>query len=63
MPAIPDSARDAIGRRLRQSLDQIVAEPVPDRFLRLLEALEAGAVEVVAPVPSAEGGRSEDVDG
>lgn len=37
---LPANARDAIGRRLRESLDRIVAEPIPDRFLKLLDQLE-----------------------
>lgn len=43
--ALPANARDAIGKRLRESLDRIVAEPVPDRFLQLLDQLERSDVE------------------
>lgn len=37
---LPKAAHDAIGRALRESLERIVAEPIPDRFLRLLDELE-----------------------
>lgn len=36
---MPRIAQDAIGRRLRQSFDKIIAEPIPDRFLSLLDTL------------------------
>jgi Anti-sigma factor NepR len=32
---------DIIGRRLRNYYDEVAAQPVPDRFLELLERLEA----------------------
>ena len=32
---------DIIGRRLRTYYDEVAAQPVPDRFLELLEQLEA----------------------
>lgn len=46
--SLPANARDAIGRRLRESLDRIVAEPVPDRFLKLLDQLERSGGEAEA---------------
>lgn len=46
--SLPANARDAIGKRLRESLDRIVAEPVPDRFLKLLDQLERSGGEVQA---------------
>lgn len=39
-PPLPPQARDAIGRQLRENLERIVAEPVPERFLKLLDELE-----------------------
>lgn len=33
----------AIGRRLKAYYDDVAAEPVPDRFLSLLDALDAAA--------------------
>jgi hypothetical protein len=48
-PSLPDIARDAIGRRLRESLDRIVAEPIPDRFLKLLDDLEQSGPDSVEP--------------
>ncbi|MEJ1157496.1 NepR family anti-sigma factor [Prosthecomicrobium sp. N25] len=66
-PSLPEIARDAIGRRLRESLDRIVAEPIPDRFLRLLDDLEqsqtpSGAVEG-EPSAARERRESEDAEG
>lgn len=37
---LPREVRAAIGDRLRESLQPIVSEPIPDRFLKLLEELE-----------------------
>lgn len=57
-PALPANARDAIGRKLRENLDRIVAEPVPDRFLKLLDDLEAGSA-----APARSGERATDAEG
>jgi len=35
---------DYIGRELRGIYDDVVAQPVPDRFLALLNKLESGAI-------------------
>jgi hypothetical protein len=40
-----------IGRQLRHIYDEVVNEPVPDRFVKLLAALEARAAE---PKPKGE---------
>ena len=49
VPPKPGASKDSdkaaklsehIGRELRSMFDGVVAEPVPDRFLELLEALE-----------------------
>lgn len=37
---LPISARMRIGRKLAQMVDPILAEPVPNRFLELLDQLE-----------------------
>lgn len=43
-PRIDDQVVDAIGRQLKASYDKLLAEPVPDRFLELLNQLgEKGA--------------------
>lgn len=39
----------AIGRRLKAYYDDVASEPVPDRFLSLLDALDAA--EAGAPKP------------
>ena len=33
-----------IGRELRELYDDVLAQPVPDRFLALLNKLESGAI-------------------
>ena len=35
-----------IGRELRELYDDVLAQPVPDRFLALLNKLDAGAISV-----------------
>lgn len=40
-PPLPAGATDMIGKRLRAFYDEIASEPVPDRFLDLLNELEA----------------------
>ncbi|WP_062227306.1 NepR family anti-sigma factor [Aureimonas frigidaquae] len=37
----PLGPSNAIGRRLRAYYEDVAAEPVPDRFLSLLDALDA----------------------
>ncbi len=44
-----------IGRELRELYDDVLAQPVPDRFLSLLNKLEAGAISAA----QAAGGRGE----
>ena len=36
-----DGVQSAIGKRLRAYYDDVASEPVPDRFLSLLDALDA----------------------
>lgn len=43
---------DQIGKELRGLYDDIVAQPVPDRFLDLLNQLEAGAISSDAGLKS-----------
>lgn len=40
-PKLDDLAASQIGKKLRAQFDQMVGEPVPDRFLELLNRLEA----------------------
>jgi hypothetical protein len=40
VPSIETKLQAHIGRQLRQLYDQIVSEPVPDRFKELLDQLE-----------------------
>ncbi|KAA0972327.1 hypothetical protein FPY71_04305 [Aureimonas fodinaquatilis] len=41
-PSAPDtSAGSAIGKRLKAYYEDVASEPVPDRFLSLLEQLDA----------------------
>jgi len=38
--ALSDKAVEQIGRKLRESYDEVVNAPVPDRFTTLLDELE-----------------------
>lgn len=38
-PNLPAEAQAAIGRQLRQVYDQMLSEPLPDRFAKLLDQL------------------------
>jgi hypothetical protein len=38
---LPPHVRAAIGHKLKEALEPVVSEPVPDRFLRLLDELES----------------------
>jgi Anti-sigma factor NepR len=42
-PSLQPPAPDLIGKRLRGYYDEIANQPVPDRFLRLLDQLESAA--------------------
>ncbi len=42
--AAPGSVGEHIGKELRSFYDDILAQPVPDRFLELLKELETGAI-------------------
>lgn len=37
---LPSAAEDAIGRQLKAIYDEVAEEPVPDRFLELLQKLD-----------------------
>jgi hypothetical protein len=41
-------SNSAIGRRLKAYYDDVAAEPVPDRFLALLDALDAAETSPAA---------------
>lgn len=38
-PTLPPEAQSAIGRQLRQVYGQMLSEPLPDKFAKLLEEL------------------------
>lgn len=44
-PSLDPSIQTALGRELRAMYDEVVCEPVPDRFLKLLERLDASEKE------------------
>lgn len=44
-PALDDDLQIHIGRQLRAVYDEVARQPVPDRFLRLLEDLERKQAE------------------
>ncbi len=44
-----------IGKELRELYAEVVAQPVPDRFLELLNKLEAGAICLEEGTPKPEG--------
>ncbi len=39
-PAVDQGVRDHLGRKLKESYDDLVRQPVPDKFRQLLEDLE-----------------------
>jgi hypothetical protein len=39
LPPLPQEAQDRIGRHLRRVYGDLLAEPMPDRFTKLLEDL------------------------
>lgn len=39
-PPVDQAVRNHLGRKLKQSYDELVRQPVPDKFRRLLEELE-----------------------
>jgi Anti-sigma factor NepR len=39
-PALNDNIQEQIGAKLKALFDQVVEQPVPDRFVELLQALE-----------------------
>jgi len=41
-PALDPLVQSHIGRRLRSMFDEVASQPVPDRFLELLDQLESG---------------------
>ncbi|RZI55146.1 MAG: hypothetical protein EOP94_05405 [Zymomonas sp.] len=42
-------SNSAIGRRLKAYYDDVASEPVPDRFLALLDALDAAETSTTSP--------------
>jgi hypothetical protein len=48
-PAHDLGSNSAIGRRLKAYYDDVASEPVPDRFLALLDALDAAEISPNTP--------------
>ncbi len=40
-PGLPPDARNKIGQRLKTMYDNVVQQPVPDRFVQLLDELDS----------------------
>lgn len=53
----PVEFQDAIGKELRHIYDDVVAQPIPDRFLNLLNQLEKNVLS--SPAASSASGKSE----
>jgi len=54
-PAAASLLGEHIGKELRGLYAEVVAQPVPDRFLELLNKLEAGAIYLEEGTPKPEG--------
>jgi hypothetical protein len=48
-PRLEPVAQHALGRELRAMYEQIVSEPVPERFIRLLDQLEHAEPDCASP--------------
>jgi len=48
-PSIRTDLADQIGARLRSVYDDVLVQPVPERFMELLRQLESGPVAPFAP--------------
>ncbi|MCH9809517.1 MAG: hypothetical protein K0U74_17485 [Alphaproteobacteria bacterium] len=44
-PEMPDAAIDAVGRKVKQSYEKLLKEPIPDRLIELLDQLEQSSPE------------------
>ena len=40
---MPAAATDAVGRKLKESYGELLREPIPDKFMQLLQQLDEGA--------------------
>lgn len=60
-PALPADAQHVIGEKLKAMYDEVVRQPVPDRFAQLLAQLDGAAAAVgnSASGKSSDGGLSE----
>lgn len=45
LPAFPSDIQQHIGNLLRASYNEVLTEPIPDRFLQLLDELESASAE------------------
>lgn len=48
-PSLPSAIQDHIGRQLRAAYEDVLKEPVPDRFLALLQQLDQPAPPEAEP--------------
>lgn len=51
-PSLPSAIQDHIGRQLRAAYDDVVKEPVPERFLTLLQELDQASQPEPKPDPT-----------
>ncbi|WP_268926557.1 NepR family anti-sigma factor [Methylobrevis albus] len=58
-PALPADAQHVIGEKLKAMYDEVVRQPVPDRFAQLLAELDGAAAGNTASGKSSENGLSE----
>jgi len=54
-PPLEPEIGEHIGRELREIYDEVVSQPVPERFFKLLNGLESGAILDKEVVDSDEG--------
>ena len=53
-PSLPAAIQDQIGRQLRAAYDDVLKEPVPERFLTLLQQLDQTPAPEPKPDPTAQ---------
>lgn len=58
-PSLDAAVQSHIGRRLRSIFDEVASQPVPDRFLALLDQLETSGED---PASAATGGGREKLE-
>ncbi len=48
----PATVTDAVGRKLKSSYSELLREPIPEKFLQLLQQLDEGAGEKAGSDPA-----------